>query len=89
MYKSKKSNGFRLFLSGISQKTINVLNVFLLPLTIAFIYIGIKFYLAAQIDIVMAKDDFYPIFEHLMVSLMITVCGSALLDLSLKETEDK
>lgn len=89
MYKSKKERRFRLFLSSISQKTINLLNIFLLPLTVAFIYIGIRFYLAASIDIVMARDDFYPIFEHLMLSLVITICGSALLDLSLRESDNR
>jgi len=89
MYKSRKRGSFRLFVEGISQKTISVMNIFLLPLTLGFIYMGIKFYIAASTDIIMAKDDFYPIFEHLMVSLAIVVCGAALLDLSLRETEDK
>ena len=77
------------FINGISPKTIKIMNLFLFPLALAFVYIGISFYSAAKTDIIMATDDFYPIFEHLMVSLTIVICGSALLDLSLRESEDR
>lgn len=89
MYKSKKQGKFFLFLSGISQKTVNVMNLFLLPLCAAFIYIGIEYYRAACVDVIMATDDFVPIFEHLMTSLIIIFGGSAILDLSLRESENK
>ena len=88
MYKLVKKGAFVSFLKSISQKTINVLNILLLPLTVAFIYIGFEFWRAASFDIIAAKDYFFPIFEHLMVSLVIIICGSALLDLSLREVGD-
>ena len=78
----------KVFISTISPKTVAVMNCLLFPLTVAFLYISAKFYRAACFDIIMAKDDFAPIFEHLMVTLMIVICGSALLDLTIRETEN-
>lgn len=89
MHKTRKRGVFYLFISGISQKTVTVMNLFLLPLTVAFVYIGIEFLQAASVDILMAKDDFLPIFEYLMTSLIIVMGGSAILDLSLRELEEK
>ena len=88
MYNKQNKGAFRSFINGISRKTVAIMNVLLLPLTAAFVYIGINFYYAARVDIVTAKDDFFSSFEHLMLSLVIVICGSALLDLSLKELGD-
>ena len=78
---------FSVFFSNISSTVITVLNTMLLPLSIAFIYISIEFYQLASIDIVLANSYYYSIFEHLMVTLIIVIAGSALLDISLKESD--
>lgn len=81
-----KSN-FSAFISSIYPQTLTVLNSLLLPLCIAFIYIFFDFMGIAMTNIVMAKDAFAPIFDHLMVTLTIILCGSALIDVTLRETE--
>ena len=88
MHKPNNKGGFRSFISGISPKTIIVMNIFLTPLTIAFIYIGWEFIKAAGVDIIKAKDDFLPIFDYLLTSLVIVIGGSAILDISLREFEN-
>ena len=86
MYKNKKLK-FSVFLDGISSTVIAILNAMLLPLSVAFIYICIKFYQTASIDIIWANSYYFAVFEHLMVTLIIVICGSALLDISLRETD--
>ena len=88
MYETQSKGAFRRFIEGISRKTVTLMNALLLPLSAAFVYIGVKFYISARVDIVMARDDFFSSFEHLMISLAIVICGSALLDLSLRESGD-
>jgi len=83
MSKSK----FFIFLSSIFPQTVILMNILLLPLTMAFVYIFFEFFSIASSDIVLAQDIFAPIFDHLMVTLMIIICGAALLDITLRETE--
>lgn len=86
MYKSYKLK-FSSFFSSISNSVIIIMNAMLLPLSVAFVYICIKFYQLACIDIIWANSYYYSIFEHLMVTLIIVIGGSALLDISLKESD--
>ena len=85
MHKSKNRSVFSVFIGSIRQKTITVMNLFLMPLSAAFVYIGYKYCALARVNVIMATDSFYSSFEHLMISLTIVICGSALLDLSLRE----
>lgn len=78
-------HGFSTFVSSISDKTIFIMNLLLLPLTVSFIYIGIEFYKTACVNILMAKDSFMPIFEHLLATLLIVFGGAMVLDLTIKE----
>ena len=75
------------FVTSIYPQTLAIMNAMLFPLSIAFVYIFLDFLRVARTDIVIANDTFAPIFDHLMVTLMIILCGSALLDVTLRETE--
>ena len=90
MYKKKKvklRKRFNTFIMSIFPQTITVMNSFILPLVVAFVYISFIFVKAASVDIVMAKDEFAPVFQHLWLTFVIVICGSALLDVTLRETE--
>lgn len=73
------------FISGISGKVLSLMNALLLPLCGTFIYTGVEFCRIATVDVVFAQSKYWPIFEHLLISLVIIVCGGALLDVTLRE----
>ena len=75
------------FISSISCRALTLMNSLLLPLCIAFIYAGIGFCKSAMVDIIFAQSVYWPIFEHLLVSLVLIVCGGALLDVTLRELD--
>ena len=82
-------NMVKVFIISISDKALTVMNAILLPLSAAFIYACVGFCRTAYIDYIFAKSYYAPIFEHLMISLIILICGGALLDISLRELGDK
>ena len=73
-----------------SPITVKFLNPLLLLLTIEFVYFALSFYIDVKSDPVKALSFYSPVFEHLMMSLMISIGSAITLDLLIsKDTESK
>ena len=73
----------------ISTYTIKLLNS-LLPIILAeFIWFAISFILAARLDPLGATSHYSPMIEYLMTSLLITLGGAVVFDISLREQNQK
>ena len=79
------NNLFSRISKRISLYTIKLLNSLLPIILLEFIWFGVSFIIAAKLDPLGAIAHYRPIIEHLMTSLLITIGGAILFDISMHE----
>ena len=84
----KKAN-IKQVISLISPHTIKYLNLLLPILLIEFIWFAVSFYTNIRLDPVAAITIYSPIFEHLMMSLLLTMGSAAIFDIAQFEQKRK
>lgn len=82
-HRSIKSAG-SLF-GDLSSHTIKLLNYLLPIILLEFIWLAIAFYSDISADPIYALGYYPIIIEHLMMSLLLTIGGAVLFDISIKE----
>ena len=72
-------------LARISPYTIKLLNL-LLPLLFAeFVWFAVSFYIEIRLDPIRAFNIYSPMIEYLMMSLLLTIGGAAIFDITVFE----
>ena len=88
MQRYKKSR-IKQALLHISPTTIRVFSPLLLILLIAFVWFAVAFCLNTSTDPIQATDEYAPIAEHLMASLLLTIGSATAFDIAMFETDKK
>ena len=86
---NKKRHRLKNALSEVSIHTIKFARPLLFILMIGFLYFAAGFYIEVSADPIKALDTYQGIFEHLMMSLLLTVGSAVIFDISLAEKDKK
>ena len=86
---NKKRHRLKNAMSGISARTIKFARSLLFIIMIGFLYFAADFYIEVSIDPIKDFDTYQSIFEHLMMSLLLTVGCAVIFDISLAEKDKK
>ena len=84
-----KNTNIKQAISLISPCTIKYLNLLLPFLLMGFIWFAASFYIKIKYDPISAIDIYSPIFEHLMMSLLLTMGSAAIFDIAQFEQSHK
>ena len=85
-----KKSRLRSAILKASPAAVKFLTALLFLLTIEFVWFAFAFYIDVKSDPVKALSFYSPVFEHLMMSLMISIGSAITLDLLIsKDTESK